>query len=714
MATGQVKTWMDSRCVQILSPGPNYRWNCKCCQKPFTGGQRKFINHILGITDDPSARVSVCVGPVIEAVKTFCEAKHADSEQKKRQRDEAAAQERRVRHAVEKAAAESRAAARAGNASNGTASAPISSPANNTRQLDLEGSFAKAHKHELDIAFASMLYEVGLPFTFAQQESVREFCNQLVKHGADTGSTFYNPPGKDRLRNQLLIEVQTTLSAKLVAFNATTAKHGVTLATDGKDDAHKEHAENAVLVSPHGWQWVGSEDTSGERRNAAHIAAKIQETVDSVDKQLLERLTMIQSELDNLPPVCQKTIVQVVTDTPSANANAWPIIEENMEWLMANPCTLHGLGLHFKHCEKGDSTAQPPLQPIDQVAELNAKAKIVEQHFSNRDYPKKALGLETTKRERFGRSIRVRKFSETRMGNMYRVWHRLQRLKECLATVINSTGYKENVKENGESEEARHNQEVREILEDADFWNMINALVEIMEPAYSLLRLCDGYQPSAGKFYYYALQLQNHYNDMTDKYSWAEQFADFWRADWDYIGCAFHAAGFMLDPEFVKMDKPEHCMVDLLVVAERMLKAAPPELGLTINNITVEMAKFTELQGTFSEEVVQSQIKTSAGYMWWQMFGAGCPTLQWLAVRILAQTTSAAAAESAWSEFDFVFNRRRSRLGKETASRLVYVHCNSRLLRRFQKVRYNENWVKPADSESECDEPLDNVDDLCE
>jgi hypothetical protein len=98
---------------------------------------------------------------------------------------------------------------------------------------------------------------------------------------------------------------------------------------------------------------------------------------------------------------------------------------------------------------------------------------------------------------------------------------------------------------------------------------------------------------------------------------------------------------------------------------------------LTINNITVEMAKFTELQGTFSEEVVQSQIKTSAGYMWWQMFGAGCPTLQWLAVRILAQTTSAAAAESAWSEFDFVFNsdRRRSRLGKETASRLVLVRA---------------------------------------
>ena len=140
-----------------------------------------------------------------------------------------------------------------------------------------------------------------------------------------------------------------------------------------------------------------------------------------------------------------------------------------------------------------------------------------------------------------------------------------------------------------------------------------------------------------------------------------------------------------------------------------MLKAAPPELNLSVDKITIEMARFIELQGTFSKPVVQRQIKTCAGYMWWQQYGSGCPTLQWLATRILAQTTSAAAAESAWSEFDFVFNRRRNRLGKERASRLVYIHCNKRLLRRFQKVGYAENWVKVDKNNTPSSKMLSNA-----
>ena len=296
------------------------------------------------------------------------------------------------------------------------------------------------------------------------------------------------------------------------------------------------------------------------------------------------------------------------------------------------------------------------------------------------------------------------------MGNMYRVWHRLQRLKACLMTVINSDGYKHNVKEDGQSVEALDNQEVRKLLEDPEFWNDLDALVEIMKPAYELLRLCDGYQPSAGKFYYYALKLQNHYEDMAKKYDWADQFCELWTADWDYVGCAFHSAGFMLEPEYAKLPKPEHCSVDLLTVAERMLKVAPPELNLSADNITLELAKFTGMQGTFAVPAVQRQIGKCAGYMWWDSFGAGCPTLQWLATRILPQTTSAAAAESAWSEFDFVFNRRRNSMGKKRASLLVYAHCNTRLLRRFKKVKYEENWVPCSDSGDSDpeDDPMDD------
>ena len=92
-----------------------------------------------------------------------------------------------------------------------------------------------------------------------------------------------------------------------------------------------------------------------------------------------------------------------------------------------------------------------------------------------------------------------------------------------------------------------------------------------------------------------------------------------------------------VEPEYAKKPKPGHCSVDLLIVAERMLKAAPPELNLSVDNITLELAKFTGMQGTFAVPAVQRQIGKCAGYMWWELepFGAGCPTLQWLATRIL-------------------------------------------------------------------------------
>lgn len=398
----------------------------------------------------------------------------------------------------------------------------------------------------------------------------------------------------------------------------------------------------------------------------------------------------------------------MVTDTPRTNAQAWDIVESEKDWLLANPCTLHGVSLHFKHALKGDSTATPPVQPIPIVNEVNEKAQLLERFFSNKSYPKALLKTET--KTRFGgRGLRVRKFSETRMGNMYRVWHRLQRLKSSLKTVIELDAYKSVVKEDGNSQEAIANRQIRNITEDTDFWQKIDALVDVMGPAYKLLRMVDGVRPTAGKFYYYAQQLQNHYNDRVEQYKWVEQLRDAWTADWDYIHCAFHSAGFACDPEFAGLDKPPEVELEFLEVAERMLKAAPAELKLSADDLSLELTKFNNKTGIFAKNIVWKQATKLAGHVWWQRYGASCPTLRWLAMRILPQTTSAAAAESAWSEYDYVFNRRRNCLGKERASKLVFVHCNARLIRKYESRNYLEKFI-PFEEESAdgSDDPMDD------
>ena len=169
---------------------------------------------------------------------------------------------------------------------------------------------------------------------------------------------------------------------------------------------------------------------------------------------------------------------------------------------------------------------------------------------------------------------------------------------------------------------------------------------------------------------------------------WAGRVRDGWVADWDYIHCAFHSVGFMCDPEFARVEKPDHVNVEFLEVAERLLRSASDSLGLKVSNLDIEMETFQSESGFFSKrDIVWKQAPSIPGHVWWKLYGSSCPTLQWLAMRILAQPTSAAAAKSAWSEFDFVFNRRRTRLDKERASKLVFYYCNARLMRKFQGMK---------------------------
>ena len=275
--------------------------------------------------------------------------------------------------------------------------------------------------------------------------------------------------------------------------------------TDGKDDAAKEHAENYCLVSPAGWQWLKSVDTSSDARDHRHVAEGIFREVTEAEAAIKAAIDSSQLQIGKYMRETPHFIVHAVTDTPAANALSWPVIEEKLDWMTADPCTLHGVSLHFKHATVGDSKATPPLAPLPMIGEVNARAKVLEQFFSNKSAPKALLKSETQRADRFGPGgLRVRKFSETRMSNMYRVWHRLQRLQQSLKTVIQSAQYKERVKETGQSAEALANVAVREIIEDPDFWKSIDELVLVLGPAYTLLRMVDGVRPIVGKFYYYS------------------------------------------------------------------------------------------------------------------------------------------------------------------------------------------------------------------
>ena len=89
--------------------------------------------------------------------------------------------------------------------------------------------------------------------------------------------------------------------------------------------------------------------------------------------------------------------------------------------------------------------------------------------------------------------------------------------------------------------------------------------------------------------------------------------------------------------------------------------------------------------------------------VWWQLWGGSTPALQYVGMRVTAQTTAASATEerTRWSEYDFVVNQRRTSLLKGRAEKLVRVHANARMARRMRGLDYSENYVSQSDSCSE-------------
>ena len=90
-------------------------------------------------------------------------------------------------------------------------------------------------------------------------------------------------------------------------------------------------------------------------------------------------------------------------------------------------------------------------------------------------------------------------------------------------------------------------------------------------------------------------------------------------------------------------------------------------------------------RGIYTTDVIAAA-KDGPAHEWGQQWGKGEPTLSWVAMRALAQTTSAHCSEQGWSKYDYIHSRRRNRL-VQLASDLTKGHNMARLSRRFKKSR---------------------------
>lgn len=240
--------------------------------------------------------------------------------------------------------------------------------------------------------------------------------------------------------------------------------------------------------------------------------------------------------------------------------------------------------------------------------------------------------------------------------------------------------------------------------EDYTFWDEIDFIIAIMEPIFVLLRRTDSSVPLMGKFYHSMHQVGQSLETVFTKPQFAEyeerkdDIMDAHMNRWEYMHFDYHSAGYALDPNFLShadMNTVNNGEVfnGLKSVVKQFYgrgKESCRTLALQQYN------EFRQRRGDFADPLTLELASKMAAHEWWDTVGGAMPELQKVACHVLSKTTSASACERNWSAFDAVQAPKRTRLGADTLTDLVYSRSNLRLQQRRTDPDYKQvvsDWI---------------------
>jgi len=403
-------------------------------------------------------------------------------------------------------------------------------------------------------------------------------------------------------------------------------------------------AIDAVL----GATFLNSEDSTGQTKDAPYIA-----------KHICKAIELVGAE----------NVVQVITDNAANCKAAWAIIAKKYPRIACSPCVAHCLDLLLEDWGK--------LSVAAVVGDVADVVKFINGHDGSRALMKK-----------HSPDKGLLKPADTRFGTNLIMVERMVDLKDNLQEMVASRKYKAWVSKRGLEEASNP---ITKFIASDSFWASCQLYVDINKPVYELLRLVDGSAPVIGKVYYRMFEIQEKINNFAglSAVKRNELYQPF-VSRWAMLHTDLHAAGFLLDPEYVHMAQHsnEEVMNGFYQLVEKLFSDAQQQVL-----VTNQLTQFRSGHGIFGRTIAKAAAGTMPAYQWWINFGASVPELQSFAVRILSQTASSSEAERNWSLFGFVQNKRRCRLKADTLEKIVYVHANTRLIDKVNEVDYEERYV---------------------
>jgi hypothetical protein len=375
------------------------------------------------------------------------------------------------------------------------------------------------------------------------------------------------------------------------------------------------------------------------------------------------------------------------------------------------------------------------------VKEVIGEEATVVGWFSNHQFP--LAKLRENARAMLGSACELVKAGATRFGTHTLVGERLLKLKGALQRTVVDPAYvghkykdaKDSEEQTGTGRLYRTNKgatTTKLVQEENGFWARVSTHVAVTKPIFKMLRRFDSSAPAIGKVYSSWFELGEHLGATESPYK--ATCLEKHEERWAYGHSDFAAAAYVLDPEFHehKQSENEEVTEGFFNVVERIAILHQVRQGLTVyesqwkarvafidnepanlasydkfptypsanepkvsefcQKVNAQITLYRTKKGTFARSWVMASAEKDPAYLWWDANGSSCPELQYVARLVLSQPASASICERINSEFAFVKDPRRNKLGHEKANKLVAIFHNCRLLTRMNKPAY----VEPA------------------
>ncbi|KAL1207419.1 hypothetical protein V5N11_007013 [Cardamine amara subsp. amara] len=524
---------------------------------------------------------------------------------------------------------------------------PEASLAAQTRQQSIHDAISKEKTHAVRQYCARWVYQSSIPFNAIENETFRLFCEALGQFGPG-----WMPPSPYQLREPLLNEEQQRTKKKLKSLEEEWEKAGCSVMTYAWTDMKRRSIMNLCVNSRGGTCFLSSKDTSNDSHMGEYIFNYIDQCIEDVGAE---------------------KIVQVVTDNATNNVAAAKILKQKRPRIFWTGCAAHTLDLMLEGISKLPGFAKI----IDQ-----AKAVTIFVYAHH-----KTLSMMRT----FTKKIDVVRPGETRFATCFLTLHSLYDKKAQLKSMFGSD----------EWHDCKHLKCVKgknafDIVMSHGFWSSVMVVLKIFSPLVKVLRLADREKvPSLGFIYGEILEAKKSIKEASDNLEKNYQ-AIFQIIDEKMKGrldSPLHIAAYFLNPFYFykepSIQSDFEIMEGLIACVETFYHGDFEKQDIVVNH---ELSLYKNRNCSFGRITLalkgceKKNDKFDPGN-WWSTYRCGAPTLQKLATRILALTSSSSGCERNWSSFEGIHTKKRNRLDVNRLNSLVYVQFNAKLFNKQKKIK---------------------------